>query len=383
MYITTPLSARNPQIPIEALFDFSGAYNNRSFDPIYDPSATNTVVADKPSFRVWNQWRHESMCLALMRFNDQFADIIDLPDYKHLYKSYKIPKKNGKWRPIDEPCDQLKMAQSALVHIFEMYMPATHHTTAFAYVKRRNNLKALQKHQSNESRWYSHFDFTNFFGNTTKEFVVEMFKQIYPFASIYADGNGAVVEKALSVCFLNGGLPQGSCASPMITNIMMIPIDHELSRSLKDFDHRNFVYTRYADDMTITCKIDFNVKHIEKHIVETLQKFSASFGLNPEKTHYGSAAGRNWNLGLMVNAKNEITVGYMNKKYMKASLTNYVMDRKATNRKWTLEEVQSLSGTLSYYRHVEPEYFDAVVARLSEKFHIDIKAAIKEDLRTM
>lgn len=56
---------------------------------------------------------------------------------------------------------------------------------------------------------------------------------------------------AISLCFLHGGLPQGTPISPMITNIMMIPIDYKLFNSLHD-EESTFVYTRYADDMLIS-----------------------------------------------------------------------------------------------------------------------------------
>lgn len=384
MYITTPLAPRYPQIPMDALFDFNEDISLDRYKPVCDPSATTTSVRDKIPANVYQMWRPERLLNALKNFVDLHADVVGLRDYRPLYNHYEIPKKNGKTRPIDEPLPPLRAAQDQLVQIIEACMPATHHSAAYAYVKQRETLDAVKKHQSNDSHWFAKFDFTNFFGSTTPAFLENMLAQIYPFSWLNEQGEWEVVSKALSVCFLRGGLPQGSPASPLLTNIMMIPIDYALNKTLHNFDRRSFIYTRYADDIQISCKVDFDVKVIERLITDTLKQFNAPFHLNREKTHYGSRAGRNWMLGIKLNAENKTTVGYMNKKFMKAMLTNYVLDRKkGPERKWTLNEIQTMSGNLSYYRHVEQEYFDQIVTRLGEKFGVNIDAAIKEDIKAM
>lgn len=383
MYITTPLAPRYPQIPIESLFDFSGKYDNYSMEPLEDPSATYTAIRDKIPNSVYSSWRPERLLNYLQRFVQEYAAVINLPDYRLLYNHYEIPKKNGKTRPIDEPLPQLRAAQDKLVEIVKLCMPANHHAAAYAYIEKRTTVDAAKKHQKNVSNWYAKFDFTNFFGNTTTEFVFRMLRQIYPFSWVYDQGQGKVVEDAFSVCFLRGGLPQGSPISPMLTNIVMIPIDHFLCNTLHNYQKKSFVYTRYADDMQISCKYAFSVHEIEKLIVSALRKFNAPFPLNREKTHYGSRAGRNAMLGVHINVANEITVGHENKRLMKAMLTNYILDRKSKRRHWDLEEVQQLQGKLSYFRQIEKGYFDSVVKHLGEKFRVNIDAAIKEDIKMM
>ena len=129
-----------------------------------------------------------------------------------------------------------------------------------------------------------------------------MLARIFPFSEIvkYPVGRDEFT-KALSLCFLNNGLPQGTPISPFITNVMMIAIDHKISNTLRNFDNKRFVYTRYADDLLISCKIDFNKDLVQKLVADTLSEFNAPFGIKAEKTRYGSSAGRNWNLGLMLN----------------------------------------------------------------------------------
>ena len=159
----------------------------------------------------------------------------------------------------------------------------------------------------------------------------------------------------------------------------MIPIDHKLSNTLRNFDNKRFVYTRYADDLLISCKIDFDKDKIQQFVINTLLEFKAPFTIKLEKTRYGSAAGRNWNLGVMLNKDNQITVGHKRKKEFKAMLDNYIRDRKSGNG-WELHDIQVLGGLISYYRMVEREYIDFLLNQYSEKHKSDIEQCIKTDL---
>jgi hypothetical protein len=160
---------------------------------------------------------------------------------------------------------------------------------------------------------------------------------------------------------------------------MMIAVDHKISNGLRNFDNRRFVYTRYADDLLISCKIDFDKDKVEQFVIDTLAEFNAPFSIKQEKTRYGSAAGRNWNLGLMLNKENQITIGHKRKKEFKAMLDNYMRDRKAGNR-WDRHDIQVLGGIISYYRMVERDYINYLLCQYSEKHGAIIEQCIKEDL---
>ena len=113
--------------------------------------------------------------------------------------------------------------------------------------------------------------------------------------------------------------------------------------------------------------------------MDTLAEFNAPFSIKPEKTRYGSSAGRNWNLGLMLNKNNEITIGHKRKKEFKAMLDNYMRDRKSGNG-WCHNDIQVLGGLISYYKMVERDYINYVLRQYSEKHGADIEHSIKADL---
>ena len=318
----------------------------------------------------------------LREFNQSMEHLREV-DRSKLYYSFLIPKKTGGTRRIDAPNPELMDALRQLKKLFETSFGAKmlYHTSAFAYIEGRSTVDAVKRHQTNESRWYAKFDLSNFFGNTTMEFTMNQLSMIFPFSEIIKIPDGrAELEKALDLAFLNGGLPQGTPISPLITNIIMIPIDYKLKRALRDFDGKYHVYTRYADDFIISSRYDFNFRSVEKLIADTISEFGAKFKLNTEKTRYGSTAGRNFNLGLMVTSDNRITIGNAKKRQIEMLMRNYAIDVKNGNR-WNVSDVQVFAGQISYLRMVEPDVFERILRHINGKFSIDIMSEIKADLK--
>lgn len=291
-----------------------------------------------------------------------------------LYRTFFIPKNSGGLRRIDAPNQPLMDALRELKTILEVDCGALYHTSAFAYVKNRCCVDAIRKHQRNESNWFLKLDFKNFFGSTTPEFLYRMITQSFPFCEIVRNPAGeAALRKALDLCFLNGGLPQGTPISPTLTNIMMIPIDHRIFNTLAK---RKIVYTRYADDLLISAVESFDQAKMSAFVNKVLSEMHAPFRINDEKTRYGSRKGANWNLGVMLNKDNNITVGHMKKKHFKAALCNFICDYQ-NGKRWSADEVQTLRGQLSFFRSVEPEYFDYIVRHMNAKFSTNIDALMR------
>lgn len=342
---------------------------------------TRTDVYERLNPRFYSLVNVDRLIFKLVEFN-KATEHLRSCDRASLYRTFHIPKSSGHgFRRIDAPNDELMEALRTLKNIFETDFNALYHTSAFAYIKHRCTVDAVKRHQANNSKWFGKFDLSNFFGNTTMEFVMSQFSMIFPFSEVVKVPRGRKeLETALELAFLNGGLPQGTPISPTITNIMMIPVDFKLANGFRNFGKQSFVYTRYADDFIISSQFDFNCAEVQKFIVSTLKSFNAPFTLNPEKTRYGSSAGRNWNLGVMLNRDNQITVGSKKKRQFQAMLSNYVLDRQNGNP-WALEDIQVLEGLRNYYRMVEGETIDRIVAHVGDKYRVDIVKLIKEDLR--
>lgn len=322
----------------------------------------------------------ESLIRKLARYNESTNELREKERHS-LYVTFYIPKKSGGLRKINAPNAELMDALRRLKTIFEEDFKALYHTSAFAYIKKRCTVDAVKRHQQNNSKWFGKLDLHDFFGSTTLSFVMDMFSMIYPFSEVVKSPEGkSELEKAVELAFLDGGLPQGTPISPIITNIMMIPVDFKLSNALREFEKQKFVYTRYADDFIVSSRYEFDVHKVEDFVISTLKSFNAPFSINASKTRYGSSAGRNWNLGVMLNKDNKITVGHKKKRQFQSMLHNYIVDSR-NGIAWNQEDVHVLQGLHSYYRMVEPDVIDAIVKHINEKMGVDVLKMIKEDLR--
>lgn len=381
-YLTVRATPRVHQITLEEILTCT-VPTSALFDPDYETADTVTRwVAD------WNLGNHadflrqfdfDRMIGRLERFCETYEYLYNV-DRQSMYKTFYIPKETGGFRRIDAPNAELMDALRYLKTIFEVDFKPLYHTSAFAYVPKRCTLDAVKKHQQNNSRWFLHTDFSNFFGSTTPEFLYSSLIKIFPFSHIvnYRNG-GELLRRALDLCFLNGGLPQGTPISPMLTNIMMIPIDHMIAKMCRERQMQNkyFVYTRYADDIFFSCKYDFRYSEVVDALRDVCKRFDAPFTVKDKKTRYGSSSGSNWILGLMLNKENDITVGHKTKKRYRAAIHNFIRDT-LNDKPWDPYDAQVLLGQMNYNLGVEPEYFEAVHRKMNDKFKVDVITMIKD-----
>lgn len=377
VYITVKQSPIYHQMTLEELL-----FQTSQSSSIINPNITNTRTYEfeSASEHFTNKVNVERLIQRLAQFNNSVEELRNR-DRLSLYHSFHIPKRSGGLRQINAPNPELMDALRRLKTMLEEDFHVLYHTSAFAYIKKRCTVDAVKRHQKNESKWFGKLDLHDFFGSTNLDFVMKMFSMIFPFSEVVkVPGGKAELEKALELSFLNGGLPQGTPISPLITNVMMIPVDFKLANVLRNFNKQRFIYTRYADDFIISSKFDFDIHDIEKLIVDTLESFGAPFTINASKTRYGSSSGRNWNLGVMLNKDNEITVGHKKKRQFQSMLYNYITD-KQNDVRWDRNDIQVMHGLYSYYHSVEPEAIDSIVKHINGKMEVDVFRLIKNDLR--
>ena len=281
------------------------------------------------------------------------------------YEAFLIPKASGGMRQIHAPKEPLMSLLRDLKDTLETQCYMLPHNSAYAYVKHRSTVDALHKHQQNKSRWFLKIDIKDFFPNHNYDHIKKQLTDIFPIACFFRDHE--LMKKFINICLLNNQLPQGTPISPFLTNICMIPLDYEIYHTFKNYDQKHFVYTRYADDILISSKYHFDWKKVQDEL-QTILTNNSPFQIKKEKTRYGSSAGRNWNLGLMLNKDNNITIGYKRKERLRATLFSFFKDFQAGNI-WSPEQVQVFLGNLAYFKKVEPEYIENLIKKYSKKFN--------------
>ena len=277
------------------------------------------------------------------------------------YTSYNIPKASGGYRTITAPHDVLKNYQKQICGIL-IQLGATAHNCAYAYELHRTCKDALIKHQSHASKWFYKFDIKDFFPSCTEEVLMDTLSNVYPFCKL---DTATLIKLIYVATHPLKYLPQGSPLSPLLSNMVLTSFDFIMYYSVRTF---NGVYTRYADDILISTPTKHELNFIQHIVNKHLKETSSKFRLNTDKARCGAREGSNWNLGLMLNKDNKITIGHKKKLELKAKLNNFIFD--FTNHKyWSIIDTQVLQGQINYFKTIEPEYATFVIKRLEQKYN--------------
>lgn len=278
------------------------------------------------------------------------------------FNVFQIPKATGGFRTIKAPDDALKDHYTRIAKMLQIDLKMLTHNNAYAYVTERSTVDAIKQHQANTSQYFLKVDVEKFFDNCTPMMISTQLQKIHPL-----NHHTTLCDNLADFATLDNGLPQGTPLSPILTNLIMIPFDYQFSQWCKE---HNLIYTRYADDLIISSKESFKFKTIIEKINKILEKENYGLTINNNKTRYGNRNGQNWNLGLMLNHNNDITLGHEFKHRMKN-----LLHKVATGE---MEKQNSqLIGLLSYLKMVEPNYYIGLNNYCKRKYRASITQLIK------
>ena len=357
MYLTILTKPKYKQITLEDLL------NNPfiSMDDIPEKKIT-VEISEEYGRELYNK-RYRGLNLPDMSWTD---DLVTEEHYRH----FKIPKKNGKgFRPIDAPSETLKVAQQVYKTFIETNLKVLNHKAAHAYTSKRSIATNAETHLKNNSKWFLKIDLSNFFNSINGEWLKKMLLEVYPFKFIPEKELNRIVHLAL----LNGVLPQGSVLSPTLTNIVMVPIDHEITEKLHNYNKHHYVYTRYADDISISCKYKFNPKEILSVIEEVFNKWNVPFEINKDKTRFTSSNGANYHCGININynkGKDEtkLSLGHEKNNKFRAKINSFCL----SGEEWDKNDIQKMLGLISYFKTVEKPFVEKVLAKYNAKYNTNI-----------
>jgi len=272
------------------------------------------------------------------------------------YQRFEIPKRNGTKRLISSPKPAMRKAQSWIrSEIVNQMQPLDY---AMAFRPGKSIVDNAQAHQG--AKVIIRMDLTDFFPSITFRRVKGFFKSCgysggvaSVLALLTTDAPRVYVNtetKTRVVAKGERGLPQGACTSPDIANL----IARRLDARLGGMAGSNWVYTRYADDLTFSSSNpNANVNGVLKLAKQIIEE--ESFTVNEKKTSVKRASGRMMVTGLVVD-ENEVRLSRRDVRRIRAFL--HMCDTKGLDK--VSEEIGKsakhvATGYVSYMHMVSPE----------------------------
>ena len=270
------------------------------------------------------------------------------------YHTFEIPKKSGGKRKISAPKRKLKNLQH---WVLENILNKVHiDDAAHGFIKDKSIVTNAQPHIGQDI--VINIDLKDFFPTITYNRVKGLFGKLgyseqmsIIFALICTQSETEKVEMDGVTYYVNKNnrfLPQGSPASPAISNLIAYKLDKRIQGLCKKL---GFTYTRYADDLSFSTTKD-NAKNINrlllfiKQVVET-----EGFSINKEKTHIMRKGGQQKVTGIVVNKKLNVERNQLRK--FRALLHNIEQNGWA-NQKWGSSPhlISSVEGYINFIQMV-------------------------------
>jgi RNA-directed DNA polymerase len=211
------------------------------------PSTPSSEVVDSQiavPLRIAGQPLQTSEDLARYLGVDQSAMLRLLykaPD-RERYRQFEIPKRSGGMRKISAPHGLLREMQDKLQKDLQSLYAA--HPSAHGFIEKRSIASNARAHVG--KRWVLNIDLVDFFPTINFGRVRGLFMKP-PFEM----GAAAATVCAQIVTYRNG-LPQGAPTSPVLSNFIAATLDRQLLRLARQ---NKLVYTRYADDITLSTNL--------------------------------------------------------------------------------------------------------------------------------
>ncbi|MBN2218563.1 MAG: RNA-directed DNA polymerase [Pirellulales bacterium] len=153
------------------------------------------------------------------------------------YREFSIAKRRGGRRRILAPQTDLKNLQRRILRCILARLKS--HPAAMGFERGRSIVTNALPHQGQAV--VLRLDVKNFFASTRAGRVRRYFRLI--------GWNRPAAALLTRLCTHEGGLPQGAPTSPRLSNLVNYPLDARLSAMC---ERLGAVYTRYADDITIS-----------------------------------------------------------------------------------------------------------------------------------
>lgn len=300
-----------------------------------------------------------------LRYLTYHRDVVTFDNY---YR-FEIPKKSGEMRQIAAPKAHLKAAQRQILD--QILEKAEISDLSHGFTKSRSVITSAKEHNTSPDLLIN-IDLENFFPTITFERVRGLY-QSFGYSGYIASLLAMLctycermpLELKGEIKYIKTShriLPQGSPASPMITNIICRTMDKRIYGLCQKL---GITYTRYADDMSFSYTGDTNSLAIGSFL-NSLQKIieAEGFHMKKEKTHILRKNNRQYITGIVINNE-EIGVPKKWVKILKASIHN-AQKLKASGGSVSPQTISEITGKIAWLKSVNPERYQNIICQGTE-----------------
>ena len=221
------------------------------------------------------------------------------------YRRFTIAKKTGGVRTISAPMPRLKKVQHWILE--NLLYKLQNHNQAHGFIPQRSIISNAEQHVGSEV--VINMDLKDFFPTIAYRRVKGLFVAIGYSEQIATILALLCTEPMIDEVELDGikyfvargerFLPQGAPTSPAITNLICYRLDHRFAGMAKKL---GWTYTRYADDLTLSCKT--STQNINRILWQSRQIIDdEGFVIHPDKVEVMRKGSRQEVTGIVVNEK--------------------------------------------------------------------------------
>ncbi len=275
------------------------------------------------------------------------------------YTRFEIPKRSGGRRLISSPKPKLRAAQSWIAKNILDLLPPSRYAMAFrpgtsivdnasphlyAAIVVKLDLKDFFP-SIGFTRVRGYFEYIGF--NPGIATILALISTDAPRVKLTLDGATKYIAMG------ERGLPQGACTSPALANLIASPLDGRLAGLCRALES-TWIYTRYADDLTFSCRDEnADVGRLLNAVAKIVG--DEAFRINGAKTAVMRAPGRQVVTGLLVG--DEIRLSRRDLRRLRAFLhrcEKYGIE--AVSREIGKNALSVARGHLAYVTMVMPEH---------------------------
>ncbi|MCG9647089.1 retron St85 family RNA-directed DNA polymerase [Vibrio brasiliensis] len=287
-----------------------------------------------------------------MRLSVGLLQLLSYKSDEH-YKVYYLKKKSGGRRQIAQPSRAMKAVQSWILR------------KILSRLSSSANSKGFEQGESILSNALPHagahvilnIDLENFFNTVPASHVHSVFRSI--------GYNKTISQILTNLTTYNGRLPQGAPTSPKLSNLTCQQLDARIQGYAGP---RGIIYTRYADDITLSAFNESKIRKAQPMIEEIVN--SEGFTINDKKTKISGTRKRKEVTGLVISIDG-VGIGRQEYRRMRAEIYNMLTEDS--------DKLSQINGWLSYIKSVDKTNYHRLIRYILKlRGHIKNEAVFSE-----